>query len=161
MEFTAFLTHDKQEEIRIAVQQDKEQENIEVELFPPSIFISSRLRVSPTDDAKVFSDFAQKNEQNEIVEILKIVEPRLKRLAVLVTGGTPMIHGDIGGDYLIPVSLMGEGMGRLLSIILSIMNFQGGTVLIDEIENGIHYSVMEKVWQSIDVATRKFNTQLL
>ncbi len=158
--FTAFLSIDKEGDVRIELQQHEEEEIQEVELFPPSVFISSRLRVSPTEDAKVFSEFAVKNEQNEILEILKIVEPRLKRLEVLVTGGVPSIHGDIGGDYLIPVSLMGEGMGRLLSIILSIMNFQGGIVLIDEIENGIHHSVMEKVWQSIDVATKKFNTQL-
>ncbi|MDE5094516.1 MAG: ATP-binding protein, partial [Trichodesmium sp. St11_bin5] len=68
--------------------------------------------------------------------------------------------GDVGGDNLIPVVLMGEGLGRLLSMILSIMNTRGGIVLIDEIENGIHYSAMEKVWQSINIATRKFNTQL-
>ena len=158
--FTTFLTPDKEEGKRIAVQLDQQQEIKEIDFFSPSVFLSSRLRVSPTVDAEIFSKFEAKNQQDEILEILKIIEPRLKRLAVLVTGGIPMIHGDIGGDYLIPVSLMGEGMGRLLSIILSIMNFQGGIVLIDEIENGIHYSVMEKVWQSIDVATRKFNTQL-
>ncbi|NEQ36442.1 MAG: AAA family ATPase [Okeania sp. SIO3I5] len=160
LELTAFLNIDKQEEVNIEFQQHEKQEIQTIELFPPSAFLSSRLRVSLTDDAEIFSKFEAKNQQDEILEILKIIEPRLKRLAVLVTGGIPIIHGDIGGDYLIPISLMGEGMGRLLSIILSIMNFQGGTVLIDEIENGIHYSVMEKVWQSIDVATRKFNTQL-
>ena len=158
--FTTFLTIDQEERIRIEIQQDEEQEINEIELFPPSVFLSSRLRVSPKDDAEIFSNFEAINQQNEIIEILKIVEPRLKRLAVLVTGGIPMIHGDIGADYLIPVSLMGEGMGRLLSIILSIMNAKEGTVLIDEIENGIHYSIMEKVWQSIAVATRKSNTQL-
>ncbi|NES64358.1 MAG: ATP-binding protein [Okeania sp. SIO2D1] len=158
--FTTFLTLDQEERMRIEIQQDEEQEINEIELFPPSVFLSSRLRVSPKDDAEIFSQFEAINQQNEIIEILQIVEPRLKRLAVLVTGGIPMIHGDIGADYLIPVSLMGEGMGRLLSIILSIMNAKEGTVLIDEIENGIHYSVMEKVWQSIAVATRKSNTQL-
>ncbi|WP_293155397.1 ATP/GTP-binding protein [Okeania sp. SIO2C9] len=160
--FTIFLTPDREEqtEIKIAIQQDEEQEAKEIEVFPPSAFLSSRLRVSPTNDAEIFSQFEAINKQNEIIEILKIIEPRLKRLAVLVTGGIPMIHGDIGADHLIPVSLMGEGMGRLLSIILSIMNAKEGTVLIDEIENGIHHSVMEKVWQSIAVATRKSNTQL-
>ena len=158
--FTAFLTIEKEGEVRIEFQQHEEQEIEEIQLFYPIVFHSSRLRVSSTEDAKVFSDFALKNEQNEIVEILQIVEPRLKRLEILVTGGIPIIHGDVGGDNLIPVVLMGEGMGRLLSMILSIMNTRGGIVLIDEIENGIHYSVMEKVWQSINMATRKFNTQL-
>ncbi|NER08834.1 MAG: ATP-binding protein, partial [Okeania sp. SIO3C4] len=164
LEFTTFLTPDQEERkrmrIEIEIQQDEVQEAREIEVFPPSIFLSSYLRVSPTEDAEIFSQFEAINKQNEIIEILKIIEPRLKRLAVLVTGGAPMIHGDIGADYLIPVSLMGEGMGRLLSIILSIMNAQEGIVLIDEIENGIHHSIMEKVWQSIAVATRKSKTQL-
>ena len=160
LEFTAFITIDKEGEIRIEFQQDEKQEIEEIQLFYPIVFHSSRLKVSSTENAKVFSDFALKNEQNEIVEILQIVEPRLKRLEILVTGGIPIIHGDVGGDNLIPVVLMGEGMGRLLSMILSIMNTRGGIVLIDEIENGIHYSAMEKVWQSINIATRKFNTQL-
>ncbi|MDJ0557364.1 MAG: ATP-binding protein [Microcoleaceae cyanobacterium MO_207.B10] len=164
---TIFLTADRedQNEIRLGIQQEEveageEGREIEIFAFPPSAFISSRLKVSPIEDAEKFSKFEAKNQQDEIIDILKIVEPRLKRLAVLVTGGIPMIYGDVGGDYLIPVSLMGEGMGRLLSIILSILNAQGGTVLIDEIENGIHYSVMEKVWQSIAIATRKSHTQL-
>jgi AAA15 family ATPase/GTPase len=159
---TMFFTADREDpdEIRIGIQQEETQKDRQIESFPPSELISSRLKNSPTDDAEKFSNFEAVNKQDQIVEILKIIEPRLKRLAVLVTGGVPMVYGDVGGDCLIPISLMGEGMARLLSIILSIMNAQGGTILIDEIENGIHYSVLDKIWQSIDVATQKSNTQL-
>ncbi len=98
--FTIFLTADRedQNEIRLAIQQEEVQEGRQIELFPPSVFLSSRLRVSPTEDAEIFSNFEARNQQNEIIDILKIVEPRLKRLAVLVTGGVPMIYGDIGAD---------------------------------------------------------------
>ena len=63
--------------------------------------------------------------------------------------GTREIHGDIGLPLLLPIPLMGEGLRRLLSLLLAIANLKDGIVLIDEIENGFHYSVHKKVWQAI------------
>ena len=44
---------------------------------------------------------------------------------------------------------MGAGMSRILALSLSIASSPGGMVMVDEIENGLHYTVMEKVWQAI------------
>jgi AAA15 family ATPase/GTPase len=55
---------------------------------------------------------------------------------------------------------MGEGIGRLLSIILAIANAKGGTILIDEIENGLHYSVLSNVWKAIADAARRADVQI-
>jgi AAA15 family ATPase/GTPase len=55
---------------------------------------------------------------------------------------------------------MGEGIGRLLSIILAIANAKGGTILIDEIENGLHYSVLTDVWKAIADAARRVDVQI-
>jgi AAA15 family ATPase/GTPase len=35
-----------------------------------------------------------------------------------------------------------------------------GGLLIDEIENGIHYSVMPRVWRSLAMLSKKFDVQL-
>ena len=51
-------------------------------------------------------------------------------------------------------------MVRLLSIILSIAHAPHGYVLIDEIENGIHHSVMVDVWRAIADAAKRFDTQV-
>jgi len=44
---------------------------------------------------------------------------------------------------------MGDGMSRLLGIALSLMNARAGFLLIDEVENGIHYSVQADIWRLI------------
>jgi AAA15 family ATPase/GTPase len=44
--------------------------------------------------------------------------------------------------------------------LLAIVNAPGGTVLIDEIENGLHHSVMLKVWQAIAETARRSETQI-
>ncbi|MCC6446841.1 MAG: ATP-binding protein [Armatimonadetes bacterium] len=71
-----------------------------------------------------------------------------------------MITGDIGIGQLIPLPLMGEGMARMLSIILAVANAPGGMVLIDEIENGLHHSVMVNIWKAIAEASQKADTQI-
>ncbi|MGI0482122.1 AAA family ATPase [Geminocystis sp. CENA526] len=71
-----------------------------------------------------------------------------------------MIAGDIGIGELIPIAYMGEGISRLLSIILAIATTENGVVLIDEIENGLHYSKITDIWKGIDLISRQTNTQI-
>ncbi len=124
------------------------------------IFLPSKHRVSLLEDAERFGKLEISNKQDILLEALKVVEPRLKKLSMVVAGGNPMIHGDIGIDRLVPLPLMGDGMVRLSSLILAIGNAQNGIVLVDEIENGLHYSILQKVWQAIGEAAQKFDTQV-
>jgi hypothetical protein len=127
--------------------------------FPLGVFVSTRTR-APKEDAMRFSNLERVGRQDEIILTLQILEPRLRRLAVLVTGGAPMIWGDLGMGELVPLPLMGEGMGRLISVLLAIANAPHGTILVDEIENGLHYSVMTDVWRAIADAARRSDTQV-
>jgi AAA15 family ATPase/GTPase len=45
--------------------------------------------------------------------------------------------------------------------LLAIATAPHGVVLVDEIDNGLHHSVISKVWQAIDDAARRFDTQVL
>lgn len=119
--------------------------------------ISSR---APDEDTKWFSKLDDVGRQSEIVNTLRLIEPRLKSLAVSVADGVPMIYGDIGIGRRVPMSQMGEGMVRLLSLVLEITNASRGVVLIDEIENGLHYSVMGNVWKAIAAAAQQSDTQI-
>jgi AAA15 family ATPase/GTPase len=112
------------------------------------------------EDAELFGKLDVLSEIDNVTDILQIIEPRLKRLSVIVLNREPIIHGDIGLSKLLPLPLMGEGLGRLMGIILRIANAKGGVVLIDEIENGFHYSVSEKIWHAIDEVSKRFNVQI-
>jgi len=129
------------------------------EKFPLGIYITSSTR-SPKEDAERFSKLERVGRQAEVLETLRLLEPRLQRLSLLVVDGEPIIHGDLGMSELVPLPLMGEGVGRLLLIILAIAYAQGGTILIDEIKNGLHYSVMTDVWKAIADAARRADAQI-
>jgi len=125
----------------------------------PGVFLPARERFLATD-AKRYSKLDRLGKADYLRETMKILEPRLERLAVLVTGGVPLINGDIGIKELIPIPFMGEGMVRLLSILLAIYDASNGVVLVDEIENGLHHTVMTKVWMAIAIAAQQSNTQV-
>ena len=125
----------------------------------PGVFLPSRNRFLRAD-ADRYSKLDRKGKTEQLLHTMKLLEPRLKRLAVLVTGGVPLINGDIGLNELVPIPIMGEGMVRLISILLAVYDSPDGIILIDEIENGLHHSVMVKVWEAIAQAARQSNTQI-
>jgi AAA15 family ATPase/GTPase len=55
---------------------------------------------------------------------------------------------------------MGDGMVRLASLVLAIWQARNGFVLVDEIENGLHHTILSKVWQAIRKTAQEFNTQI-
>jgi AAA15 family ATPase/GTPase len=129
------------------------------EKFPLGIYLTTSTR-SLREDAEQFSNLERVGRQDEVLKTLRLLEPRLQRLSLLIVEREPIIHGDIGMSELVPLPLMGEGIGRLLSIVLAIANAKGGTVLIDEIENGLHYSVLTDVWKAIADAARRADVQI-
>ena len=135
---------------------------IETENRPslPSVVFLRTDRQSGSADARTYSRLEIAGRQERVLKILQEIEPRLKRIAVVSTGPLPAIYVDIGLERLVPVQLLGEGMSRILALALAISRAPGGTVLVDEIENGIHHSVMEKVLRAIGTFARSYDVQI-
>jgi AAA15 family ATPase/GTPase len=131
-----------------------------IEQICPIAFIPSKGISNPQDEAERFSRLEKANRHHEVEEALQAVDPRLQRLTVIASGQSSMIYGDIGEGHLVPVSLMGEGMVRMLSIATAMANNKAGIVLIDEIENGLHYSVLPSLWKMIFNTAHALNIQV-
>jgi hypothetical protein len=125
----------------------------------PSIYVGSS-GAAPAQDKAFFGEIEKAKREGEILPALRMIEPHLVRLSSPPLAGESVIHGDIGLSRLVPLPFMGEGIRRLLSIVLAIANAPGGVVLIDEIENGLHYSVMKDVWKAIALAARQMDVQV-
>ena len=126
----------------------------------PGYFQGARAPISFREQAELFGRLEVRGKQDIVSQVLKLIEPRLKRLAVVVVAGEPILHGDIGIGHLMPLPMMGGGMVRLASLAVHIGNAPNGVVLVDEIENGLHHSVLPKVWRAIGEMAREFNTQI-
>jgi AAA domain, putative AbiEii toxin, Type IV TA system/AAA ATPase domain len=60
----------------------------------------------------------------------------------------------------IPIGSMGDGMWRMLSMAIAITQSKGGVLLVDEIDTGLHYSVMAEMWKLIYGAAKEFDVQV-
>jgi AAA15 family ATPase/GTPase len=126
-----------------------------------SVFMPSRRRESNEEIAERLSKLLRARQADQILRTLQILEDRLRGLSILYVAGAPVIHATIEGEgQLVPLPLMGDGIGRLLSIALSITYARGGNVFIDEIENGLHFSAMSHVGQAIADLASECNVQV-
>ena len=121
---------------------------------------SPRERTDRADAIRLGS--LRKRKQGDVVlEALRVIEPRLRSIEENSASGFPMIWGDIGLSELVPLAVMGEGITRFASIVLTMVEVPGGVMLIDEVENGIHHSVLTDVWRMIDdKSSRRFGVQV-
>jgi AAA15 family ATPase/GTPase len=65
-----------------------------------------------------------------------------------------------GMEFPIPLSLMGDGAIRTFRVLMKIQESKGKRLMIDEIDNGLHYSRQKDFWISILNAARENNVQL-
>jgi AAA15 family ATPase/GTPase len=97
-----------------------------------------------------------------VLEVLKHLEPRLVGLEILSPHGSGMIYGHLKDyDEPVPLTLLGDGVRRVASLVLAMGYARDGTLLVDEIENGIHHSVLGRLWEAIGYAAELFNTQVV
>ena len=123
-------------------------------------FIAART-LSAYEDASRFRSVALEKRTDDLVAVLKVIEPRLTDIQVLPVGNRgAALYGDIGLSQLVSLSDMGDGMNRLASLILAISSARAGVVLVDEVENGLHHTVQVDVWRAIADAARRFDVQV-
>ena len=100
--------------------------------------------------------------EDEVVAALRIITPSLERVSLVQTNGRTrvfMIRLE-NETKPAPLKIMGDGLSRLMGIALALVNATDGVLLIDEIENGLHYSVQEGVWDLIFRTAARLNVQV-
>jgi len=122
--------------------------------------LSARAYPTPARYAQQFSSLLKKKQDKDVMDGLKIIAPTLQRIEVVSESIGPSIYLDIGLDALVPLTVSGEGMVRMFSIILELISSRNGVLLIDEIDNGLHHTVMPKLWDLLGALVEKHDVQV-
>ena len=126
-----------------------------------SVFMPAVLRDSLQAIALRFGKFQLERKDAEIRRFLCLLEPRLTGLTLIAINNIPVIHAYLDGmNRPIPIQLLGEGLNRMLGLVLSMSEASGGLLLIDEIENGLHHTVQEKVFSILLDMAGSFDVQI-
>lgn len=128
--------------------------------FRTAVFVPASARGNSLSDADFISQLDMANGLDEFVKYLKMIDSKLRGVSLLSLGGQPTLYVDVGLKRKIPMVQMGEGISKLTSILTAILSNQNAVILIDEIENGIHYSLMPKIWKIIFSAATRQKSQV-
>ncbi len=120
------------------------------------IGISSEL---PQSLAAHFGNVVKAGQKQEIIDVLKLLEPELEDIST-VAEDIPRLYIQKKGRPLLPLSVMGNGISRLVEILCSMLEYQRAIILIDEIESGFHYSFFPQLWKSIEFLAKKMDVQI-
>jgi AAA15 family ATPase/GTPase len=116
---------------------------------------------TPAVLARDYGIAEKRNKENLVLKALQIVDVNIEAIKVSVLGGA---HLEVKrkGENFMSVSLFGDAINKILNIILSLVNNESSILLIDEIENGIHYTVQRDFWKFIFelTALESFNNQV-
>ena len=117
------------------------------------------------------------NAGDAVVNGLKLIEPGIQGLAFVKSDQADRPYRTQRDDLNIraeriamvrlkgiarpiPLGSMGDGMLRVLQLLLAMYPAKGGYFLIDEFENGLHHSVQDGVWELLFTLAKKLNVQV-
>ncbi|MDX9973878.1 MAG: AAA family ATPase [FCB group bacterium] len=108
---------------------------------------------------RLWDKVALSDREKDVVDALRIIDAKI--MAVSMVGGEgpsqsrTAIVRSTNLPRPVPLRSFGDGLNRLFGIILALVNAKDGLLLIDEFENGMHYSVQADAWRAIfRLATR-------
>ena len=86
----------------------------------------------------------------------------INKIATIGEGNNLQLLAKIEGmGSRVPLGSLGEGATRVFSIILALASCKNGLLLIDDVGNGIHYSIQEKLWRTICQTAQDYNVQVI
>lgn len=111
-----------------------------------------------TDNLSLWEDVNLTPKKRHVLEALNLIKDGIVDIGVYEKSVKILLDGD---EKPISINQLGEGVFRVFSIILALVSAQDSILLIDEFENGLHYSIQEKLWDFIFKLSKKLNVQVI
>jgi hypothetical protein len=94
------------------------------------------------------SQLSVAKRESEVLKVLRQEYPFIESLDVLSPYGIQGIFvSQSGMPNKLPIGLVSSGINKILTLILVSLLYEGGIILVDEIENGIFHERYESVWR--------------
>jgi hypothetical protein len=99
-------------------------------------------------------------EEQDAIELLQVIDSRIERLAFLSENRSVLLVKLKDSDQRLPLGSLGGGMRHLLALVLNLLSARGGVLLVDEIDTGLHYSVMVDMWRLLIESAKRLDIQV-
>lgn len=126
--------------------------------LPPFLHTTFRL-----NDEKLTALYSQVKENRNLKilnDILHLIDNRIIGSEIDAPGGEPVIKLMLNDEQSLPVSMFGDAVRKVTELVLVMLNVSNAVLLIDEIENGIHYIKHKDLWTKLFQIVGKNNIQI-
>lgn len=125
--------------------------------IPP---IAGPRQLSATEQSDLFGRLVLGPEEDRLVESLRLIDRRIQRLAATSGEQAQLVVRLEGVRERLPLGQLGGGVNRLLQLWLSLALAGDGPLLVDEIDIGLHHSVLIDMWRRIWQLIRERDIQV-
>ena len=101
----------------------------------------------------LWDSIALTDSERDVIEALHIIDPAISAVSMVrgksaLRSRTAIVRAN-SIPRPVPLRSFGDGLNRLFGLILSLINARGGVLLVDEFENGLHYTVQLDAWRTV------------
>lgn len=107
-------------------------------------------------DPDTFAQLIVDKNKDVVVQYLRIINPRVEDIAA----DGKVAYLDIGLNKMLPLNMFGSGMIRAASIISRCIIGDARFMLIDELENGLHYKAIPPLLEALLTLSRDKGIQI-
>ena len=103
------------------------------------------------------TELFKRNQKDIIISLLELFDSRIT--------GIEILNDDVyikfeGVTEMLPYRMTGDGLRRYLNIVACAANSMTTIIMLDEIDNGLHYSAYKKLWEAIFALATSTNKQV-
>jgi AAA15 family ATPase/GTPase len=131
------------------------QNDTSIQYLGPNFVLGER------DVVEKFGQLELRNGRKKIIDVLKIVDDSITDITTISVQGVVQLYLTKGKSTKLPFSVVGDGARKLLHVALSIIANPGSIILLDEAENGFHYSLHPKFWEIVATLATQENCQVI
>ena len=126
-----------------------------------AMYYAANHNFSLEENRKRFSEYSIEKNEPTTVSVIKKLFPDIQKIDIQDRAGLAMLHAELASlPRKVPLNFVSAGLNKLVSIFLGIEQKSSSIAFIDEIENGIHYTVHGPMWAGLLDMADRFDTQI-
>ena len=131
----------------------------------PGVYFVESSSLAVDEVVRLFDAVSLNPEEARVIQSLQLIEPDIEKIASMTERGSNGARGGFvvrckGQAKRVPIGSLGDGIWRMLGLTLTLIRSADGCLLVDEIDTGLHYTVLKDVWRLVAGVARQLNVQV-
>lgn len=100
------------------------------------------------------------DEKKRLLDLLQMFDERILGIETGIQYGKPVTFVEMEDCGLVPISIFGDGLKKILTLASAVIKMRDGILLIDEFETGIHKQALIQVARWLSAITERYGVQV-